>query len=78
MAKKLPAHARDVRDMGSIPDISWCVCVCVCGRTLPWPGGPRVSNFTWFPGLCAQLSTGVCLYLGASEDQGTCKGNALG
>lgn len=30
MAKKLPAHARDVRDMGSIPDISWCVYVCVC------------------------------------------------
>ena len=70
MAKNVPAHAGDIRDMGSIPDISWrvcvCVCVCVCARALPWPGGPRVSNFTWSPGLCAQLHTGLCLYLGAS------------
>ena len=51
--------------------------MCVCARVLPWPGGPRVPKFTWFPGLCAQLNTGVCLYLGAFEDQGTCKGHAF-
>ena len=56
-----------------------CVSVrmCVCARVLPWPGGPRVPKFTWSPGLCAQLHTGVCLYLGAFEDQGACKGDAL-
>lgn len=41
MAKNVPAHAGDIRDMGSVPDISWrvCVCVCVCARvraTLAW------------------------------------------
>ena len=41
MAKNVPAHAGDIRDMGSIPDIRWrvcvCVCVCVCARAR-YPG----------------------------------------
>lgn len=72
MAKSLPVHAGDTRDKGSIPDISWCVRVC-------YPGlGVHVCPSLPGPQACVhQLHTGVCLYLGAFEDQGTCKGDAL-
>ena len=64
MAKNLPAHARDVRDMGSIPDISWCVCVCACAHaTLAW-GSTCVQLYLVPRLVCTIAHWGVSVFGG--------------